>query len=73
MKDLSASISTGQPPSQSLEPLQALGKMMGAIRTQVQLKEILRRNYIEQQLKLMEKVLYIKLEKPPCIFVSLLW
>ena len=68
MKKLNTTISTGQPPSQSLELLQALGIGMGEIRTQVRFKEVvLRGYYIEQQLKLMEKVLYIELEKPSCI------
>ena len=41
---------------------QALGKGMGEIRSQARFKVVLRGNYIEQQLKLMEKVLYIE----PC-------
>ena len=62
------SVSTNQPRSQFLELLQALGKWMGEIRSHFQFKEIVVQGCsVEQQLKLMKKVLYIKVEKPSCI------
>jgi len=77
VKQLSKAVATNLPPSQSLELLKTLGKGMGETMTQFHfrknfvlgVKELANRS-VEQFLERIKRVLYIKLVKPSCTFMS---
>ena len=77
MKQLSRAVATNLPPSQSLELLKTLGKGMGETTNQFHfrknfvlgVKELGSRS-VEQFLERIKRVMYIKLVKPSCTFMS---